>query len=116
MTITSSAITRVEISETLSRIRELSNKAKTIGGSSVENVTPSRFNQVLDIAKESVSDINKSQLQTEALKHSYMTGDPNVSISQVMMSTMKSRLAFEGLLVVRNKLLDAYKEIMNMPV
>jgi flagellar hook-basal body complex protein FliE len=50
------------------------------------------------------------------LKQSYMTGDSNVSISQVMMSTMKSKLAFEGLLVVRNKLLDAYKEIMNMPV
>lgn len=116
MTIINSAITRVEISETLSRIRELSNKGKMIGGSSLEEVNPSRFNQVLDIAKESVSEINKSQLQTEALKHSYMTGDPNVSISQVMMSTMKSRLAFEGLLVVRNKLLDAYKEIMNMPV
>lgn len=116
MTIINSAITRVEISETLSRIRELSSKAKTLGANSLEEVNPTRFNQVMNVAKESLTEINQSQLQTEALKHSYMTGDPNVSISQVMMSTMKSRLAFEGLLVVRNKLLDAYKEIMNMPV
>lgn len=116
MTIMNSAITRVEISETLSRIRELSGKARMTGGASIENVNPSRFNQVMNVAKGSLSEINNSQLQTEALKQSYMMGDPNVSISQVMMSTMKSRLAFEGLLVVRNKLLDAYKEIMNMPV
>lgn len=116
MTIINSAITRVEISETLSRIRELSNKAKTPGANILEEVNPTRFNQVMNVAKESLNEINQSQLQTETLKHSWMTGDPNVSISQVMMSTMKSRLAFEGLLVVRNKLLDAYKEIMNMPV
>ncbi len=116
MTITNSAITRIEISESLSKIRALSNQVKAPEASRITSSKISQFDHVMDIAKESISQINHSQLQAEALSHSYLAGDPNVTISQVMMTTMKSKLAFEGLLVVRNKLLDAYKEIMNMPV
>lgn len=114
MTITNSAISRIEISETLAKIRAFSNPAKSAGA--LNDAKPAQFTQILDIAKHTVADINHAQLQTESIKQAYLTGDPKVSVSQVMMSTMNSKLAFEGLLVVRNKLLDAYKEIMNMPV
>ena len=50
------------------------------------------------------------------LKNKYISGDANVSLSQVVVASEKSKLAFEGLIVVRNKCLESYKEIMNMPV
>jgi flagellar hook-basal body complex protein FliE len=116
MTMVNSAISKVDIAETLGRIRALSTQSKASEAASIKDAKPAEFNQLFDIAKHSVAEINNTQLQSEALKSSYLSGDPKVSISQVMVSSMQSKLAFEGLLVVRNKLLDAYKEIMNMPV
>ncbi|MGQ3891077.1 flagellar hook-basal body complex protein FliE [Legionella sp. CNM-4043-24] len=116
MTMTSSAISKVDISATLEKIRALTGQGKVSGQSELTSTKVSSFDQIMSVAKNALSDINNAQFQTEALKKSYLSGDPTVSISQVMMSTMKSKLAFEGLLVVRNKLLESYKEIMNMPV
>ncbi len=112
--IPSMAISRIDIDETLSKIRSISSKSAVFGD--INPVNSSKFSQIMSVAKESISGINNSQLQAESVKNAYISGDPNVSISQVMMTTMKSKVAFEGLLVVRNKLLEAYKEIMNMPV
>ncbi len=110
------AISRVEISETLAKIRALSNQPKVALAESPRAGSVPAFNEVMNIAKDSISEINHKQLETESLKKAYLSGDPNTSIAQVMTSTMQSKLAFEGLLVVRNKLLDSYKEIMNMPI
>ncbi|HEX4937182.1 MAG TPA: flagellar hook-basal body complex protein FliE, partial [Candidatus Kapabacteria bacterium] len=35
---------------------------------------------------------------------------------RVMVASQKSSLAFQAVVQVRNKLVDSYKEIMNMPV
>jgi flagellar hook-basal body complex protein FliE len=43
-------------------------------------------------------------------------GDENVSLSDVMIARNKSSVAFEATIQVRNKLVDAYKQLMNMPV
>lgn len=115
MNINTSGISRVEISETLSKIKALASQTKTPLAAESAGQAPG-FNQLLDLAKGSIADINASQIQAETLSSSYLAGNPQVSMSQVMVSSMKSKLAFEGLLVVRNKLLESYKEIMNMPV
>ena len=39
-----------------------------------------------------------------------------MSLSDVMIARNKSSVAFEATLQVRNKMVDAYKELMNMPV
>ena len=114
MTMPGMAISRIDISETLAKIRSISSKTAVFG--EITPVNGSKFGQIMSIAKDSIASINTSQLQAESIKNAYISGDPNVSISQVMTTTMKSKVAFEGLLVVRNKLLEAYKEIMNMPI
>ena len=43
-------------------------------------------------------------------------GAPNLSLADVMVMKEKSGIAFEATLQVRNKVLEAYKQIMNMPV
>lgn len=118
MTINQVSGVRADISEMLSKIREVSNKSKvfaepnTIGSTS--NVKP--FNDVFAIAKNAISNVNQVQLNSEQLKNAYITGDKNVSMAQVVVASQKSKLAFEGLVTVRNKILEAYKDIMNMPV
>jgi flagellar hook-basal body complex protein FliE len=43
-------------------------------------------------------------------------GDRSVSLAEVMIASQKSSVAFEATVHVRNKLVESYKEIMNMPV
>jgi flagellar hook-basal body complex protein FliE len=43
-------------------------------------------------------------------------GDRSVSLAEVMIASQKSSVAFEATVQVRNKLVESYKEIMNMPV
>jgi len=50
------------------------------------------------------------------LRESYEMGDPEVDITQVMIASQKSTVAFEAMTQVRNKLVTAYQEIMRMPV
>lgn len=108
---------RSDIDEMLSKIRSISTQTKALHTQATgpsEVVSP--FHSIMAIAKNSIHAVSQSQLQTEALKDSYLSGDNNVSISQVMISSIKSKVAFEGLIAVRNKLIDSYKEIMNMPI
>jgi flagellar hook-basal body complex protein FliE len=54
-------------------------------------------------------------LQTEKLVKAYEMGMEN-DISKVMINQQVSSLGFQLTLNVRNKVLSAYKDIMNMPV
>lgn len=106
---------RADINEIISKIREVSNKTK-IFSEPTSLAEPSQFESVLSIAKNAVSDVNQMQMNSESLKTAFISGEGNVSMSQVVVAAQKSKLAFEGLVAVRNKILEAYKEIMNMPV
>jgi flagellar hook-basal body complex protein FliE len=106
---------RSDITEMLSKIREVSNKSSIFTDGNKINA-PQKFDDVMTVAKSAFSQVSQLQTQTEAVKNAYISGDSAVSMSQVVVASQKSKLAFEGLVTVRNKILEAYKEIMNMPV
>lgn len=105
-----------DLSGILEKIREVSTKSSVFSTESKAVSNTNAFSNVMDAVKSSIQTINHTQQNTEALKNAYLAGDQNVSMSQVVVAAEKSKLAFEGLVVVRNKLLEAYKEIMNTPV
>ena len=55
---------------------------------------------------------------SKRLKHgaSFQAGDPNVALNDVMVDMQKADVAFQMGVQVRNRLVGAYKEIMNMQV
>ena len=54
--------------------------------------------------------------QSGELKKRFELGDPEVSLAEAMVAGQKSSIAFEATLRVRNKLVQAYQDIMNMPI
>lgn len=106
---------RSDINELMSKIRQLSDNSKIIPDKNAEN-QPSGFENILSMAKNAVSQVNQLQIDSDSIRNAYVAGDSNVSMSQVIIASEKSKMAFEGLLAVRNKVLEAYKEIMNMQV
>jgi flagellar hook-basal body complex protein FliE len=56
------------------------------------------------------------QGQSDQLRTRLDMGDRSVNLSDVMIASQKASIAFEATVQVRNKVVDAYKTIMNMPV
>ena len=59
--------------------------------------------------------VNAQQTKASELSEAYERGDTHDIVS-VMIERQKASLGFETTLQVRNKLLSAYRDIMNMPV
>lgn len=69
-----------------------------------------------EMLKAAIDKVNETQKTASALRESYEMGDPEVDITQVMIASQKSTVAFEAMSQVRNKLVSAYQEIMRMPI
>lgn len=86
--------------------------AEAEGGHKVEAGQES-FGDVFQQALGQVNDLSKN---SESLKTKFELGDPNVSLGDVMIAAQKSTLGLQGTVMVRNKLVQAYQDIMNIPV
>ncbi|WP_428771765.1 flagellar hook-basal body complex protein FliE [Vibrio sp.] len=71
------------------------------------------FSQLLG---QAINNVNGLQQTSSDLQMRFDRGDQDISLSDVMIARNKSSVAFEATLQVRNKLVEAYKELMNMPV
>ncbi|MDB6059920.1 MAG: Flagellar hook-basal body complex protein FliE [Verrucomicrobiaceae bacterium] len=69
-----------------------------------------------EMFQQAIGSVNNTQQQASALSTSFEQGDPGVSLAQVMVASQKASVSFQALTQVRNRLVDAYKDIMNMPV
>jgi len=66
--------------------------------------------------KSAIDTVNGVQKESGVLKNAVEMGDRNVSMAEAMIASQKAGIAFEATVQVRNKVLEAYKEIMSMPV
>lgn len=66
-----------------------------------------------EVMNESVSEVNGLDTQAKRMVEALATGKTN-DVSGVMMAVQKSNLSFMMLLQIRNKLVDAYDEVMRM--
>jgi flagellar hook-basal body complex protein FliE len=66
--------------------------------------------------KASLNQVNKVQLDAEQLGKNFAMGDDSVSLSDVMIAGQKANISFQATVQVRNKLVSAYSDIMNMQV
>lgn len=69
-----------------------------------------------DALKSSLELVSNSQAEAGALGKKFTMGDDSVSLSDVMVSMQKASIGFQATVQVRNKLVSAYHEIMNMQV
>lgn len=69
-----------------------------------------------ELFQQAIGSVNDTQQQATRLATSFEQGDPQVSLAQVMVASQKASVSFQALTQVRNHLVDAYKDIMNMPI
>lgn len=78
-----------------------------------QNAESAPFSQLMS---KSIEQVNSSVQESKALTARFESGDPSVSLAEVMINAQKASIQFSGMTEVRNKLLTAYKDVMNMPV
>ncbi|MCF7452049.1 flagellar hook-basal body complex protein FliE [Vibrio sp. A1-1] len=88
---------------------EATNTAPTASGAKVG----ADFN---DLLTKAINNVNTLQKASGDLQTRFDRGDADVSLSDVMIARNKSSVAFDATVQVRNKLVEAYKDLMNMPV
>lgn len=78
-----------------------------------EPVQPNGFSELL---KEAIQGVNEAQQTTSQLRDRFEAGDRSVDLVDVMVASQKSSIGFEATLQVRNKFVEAYQAVMNMPM
>jgi flagellar hook-basal body complex protein FliE len=69
-----------------------------------------------DLLSSAVNSVNDTQKKSAELSTAFQQGDPTVSLSQVMIQSQKASVSFQALTQVRNKVVQAYEDVMKMPV
>lgn len=103
----------MQINQVLAQMRALAESAGVGGGSATQANGGVNFAQML---KQSLDQVNQTQQVSTQMATAFEMGDPNVNLAQVMVAMQKASVSFEAVNQVRNRLLSAYQEIMNMPV
>lgn len=100
-----------EISQVLAQMRSLAIESR--GPQDENRVVGDEFSGLL---RRSIDAVNETQQHSGELKTAFEVGEPNVELTDVMIAVQKSSVSFQAMVQVRNKLVEAYKDVMNMPL
>lgn len=117
-------VDRADISGVLDQIRSMQSEIHQASrvtpnvkpSESVDGIKGAEAPDFSEMLKAAIDKVNDTQKTASALRESYEMGNPEIDITQVMIASQKSTVAFEAMSQVRNKLVSAYQEIMRMPV
>ena len=68
------------------------------------------------LLKASVTGVDNAQTQASTLATKFQLGDPKVSLEETMVAVQKASLSFQQLVQIRNRVIAAYHDVMNMQV
>lgn len=90
--------------------------SKARQGDSGEGVEGSSGVDFSTALKNSLGSVNSAQQSAAKLARSFELGEPEANLTEAIIAMQKASLSFQYTVQVRNKLVAAYQEIMNMPV
>jgi flagellar hook-basal body complex protein FliE len=69
-----------------------------------------------ELLQSSMDAVNRAQTSASDMAAALERGDKSVALPEVMIAMQKASLSFQAMTEVRNRLVSAYQEIMNMPI
>ncbi|TGB97347.1 flagellar hook-basal body complex protein FliE [Escherichia sp. E2748] len=100
-----------QIQRQAGQVSAMQNQLALTGSNDTENKT-----QFSDVLFNSLNNISQLQNQAKQGSEDYLAGVPGVGLNDVMVSMQKSSVALNLGVQVRNKMVSAYQDIMNMGV
>ncbi len=68
------------------------------------------------VLKSSLDNVAQTQNQATTMQNAFVMGDDKVSLSDTMIAMQKANISLQATVQVRNKVVAAYNDIMNMQV
>ena len=109
------ATSPANIQAMLQTLRAVQQQAAGQGSSDIAAIQTADKPAFSTMVKGAVEQVNQLQNHAADLRTAYDRGD-NIPLTDVVLGMQKSSLAFEATLQVRNKVLKAYEDVLNMPV
>jgi flagellar hook-basal body complex protein FliE len=108
-------MSQMEIDRVLAQIRSLSAQMRPENSAAAPK-GPGGVSEFANILRAGLDEVNRSQQTAGALADAFDRGTPGVELPQVMLEMQKASVSFRALTEVRNRLISAYQDIMNIPL
>lgn len=110
----------IDVNNLLSQMRQMSAQVRPVDAApkAASIGAPQAGGQAdfSSLLKQSISAVGRSQMEAGRMAASFERGDPGADLGRTMIAVQKADLSLRTMVEVRNKMVDAYKDIMNMPV
>ncbi|MFM2120370.1 MAG: hypothetical protein RL722_1838 [Pseudomonadota bacterium] len=107
------AAARAGMPQVAERVRAATGQGGAAATGASQAVQPAGFSKSFAEALKSVS---AAQNEATAMQREVALDNPTVSLEQTMISMQKAQIGFQAAVQVRNRLVQAYSDIMNMQV
>lgn len=107
------AIDTRNLEQMLTELRSAAAVAQGKSPAAAQGAGGADFGQAL---KAAIDQVNAAQQQARQIQSEFVAGNENVNLQDVMINLQKASLSFQQMVQVRNKLVTAYQDVMNMPV
>lgn len=97
-------------------LSELRSASALTGGKPAGSSAPVDGPGFADVLKSTIDQVNAAQQDAQKMAEEFSTGQGNVNLQDVMINLQKANVSFQQMVQVRNKLVTAYHDIMNMQV
>lgn len=104
------------IASVLSQIRALQAQTGVSAPSSLEGAAPASGAGFAETLQNALKTVNETQFESRRLATAFEMGDPKVDMIKVMLAQQESRVAFQAVVEVRNRMVQAYQDVLNMPI
>jgi flagellar hook-basal body complex protein FliE len=111
-------MSQMEIDAVLAQIRSLSSQTKigSPGAAAAGATQQSGKSEFASLMSKGIDSVSQADQRATQLSAAFQRGEPGVELPQVMLEMQKATVSFRALTEVRNRLVTAYQDIMNMQV
>lgn len=102
------------VNELLSKMKILAEQAKK--SINTEQVTNNKALDFSNLLKDQLNKVNTTLIENDKMAEKLAMGDKSVSLVQAMTHMVKADISMQFVVSARDKLLGAYRDIMNMPL
>ncbi len=114
----------LQIDAVLSQIRAMQSQIRGLGApandvaqvAGAANAVQAPASSFANVMKQGLEQVSQTQQRAADLATQFERGVPGVELPQVMLEMQKASVSFRAVTEVRNKFVDAYQTIMNMPI
>ncbi len=90
--------------------------AATLGSTGTQPAAAAGSASFSNVLKNALQSVRESQNEVSNLQRDFQLNKPGVSLEQTMIAMQKAQIEFQAAVTVRNRLVSAYTDIMNMNV